>query len=412
MQSRGIRTLTKSSRRARQILVVVEVAMTMVLLISAGLLLRSYQKLGAVNIGFPVHGLVVAETPLSSRRYAGAARREAFVDAVLERVRSQPGVTAAGYVSHSPLSFPGGRQGIAVDGRPSPPPGQLPPMAVNRSISPGYLEALGVPLLRGRHIDARDGSTTPPVVVINDTAARTLWPGLDPVGQHIRLGGARPDTPAVEVIGVVGDVHQVGLAVPREPEVYLPIAQTIEGAAPFVWPRYLVVRTAGDGAQVASHLRALVAAVDGEQPVADIRRMDQIVDSSLDARSIQVSLVGGLSLLALVLSAIGLYGVLAYTVAQDAPEIGLRMALGASQSGVVAQLLSRAIVLTGAGILIGGVAAVPVTRLFASLLFGISATDPVAFTGVALLLLCVAIAATGAPARRATRVDPLVALRE
>jgi putative ABC transport system permease protein len=412
MQSRGVRTLTKSSRRARQILVVGEVAMTMVLLISAGLLLRSYQKLSAVNIGFPVHDLIVAETPLSSRRYARGARRDAFVGAVLQRVRSQPGVTAAGYVSHSPLSFPGGRQGIAIDGRPAPPPGQLPPMAINRSISPGYLQALGVPLLRGRHIDERDGAATPRIVVINETAARTLWPGGDPIGQRIRLGGARPDSPSIEVVGVVGDVHQVGLAVPHEPEVYLPIAQTVEGAGPFVWPRYLVVRTAGDGAGVASHLRAIVAAVDADQPVADIRHMDQIVDSSLDGRSMQLTLVGGLSLLALVLSAIGLYGVLAYTVAQDTPEIGLRMALGASRSGVVTQLLSRAVRLTGAGILIGGLAAIPITRLFASLLFGITATDPVAFAGVALLVLCVALAATGAPARRVTRVDPLIALRE
>jgi ABC-type antimicrobial peptide transport system permease subunit len=194
--------------------------------------------------------------------------------------------------------------------------------------------------------------------------------------------------------------------------VYLPIAQTVEGAGPFVWPRYLVVRTAGDGAGVASHLRAIVAAVDADQPVADIRHMDQIVDSSLDGRSMQLTLVGGLSLLALVLSAIGLYGVLAYTVAQDTPEIGLRMALGASRSGVVTQLLSRAVRLTGAGILIGGLAAIPITRLFASLLFGITATDPVAFAGVALLVLCVALAATGAPARRVTRVDPLIALRE
>jgi predicted permease len=266
-------------------------------------------------------------------------------------------------------------------------------------------------LLRGRHIDERDGAAAPAVVIINETMARTFWADADPVGQRIRFYGPLAAAPWLQIVGVVGDVRQIRLDLAPEPELYVPLAQIPAGAAPFVWPRYLVVRTNGDPSAIAADVRNAVATVDRNQPVANLRGMEDVVDQQLTGRSTQLTLISTFSLLSLLLAAVGLYGVLAYGVAQQAPEIGLRMALGATQTNVVGALLRRTMVLTGTGIVLGVAGAMMATRALSALLYEVSPTDPVAFVSVAVLLVAVAALASYAPARRATRIDPLLALR-
>jgi predicted permease len=420
----GARGFTRRERALRGSLVVTEVALTVVLLIAAALLLRSYATLSRVEMGFPRGGLLVAETPLAPARYGDSARRVQFVAAVLERIERTPGVVSAGYVNYLPLTFPGGRIGFLIEGRQLPPavtgfaaggpaqsqgarePRQL---AVNRAISPEYLATLGVPLLQGRHFDARDRVGAPMTAIINRTMAETFWAGEDPVGRRIFLGP--PGAPPIEIVGVVGDVRQIGLDRAPEPELYVPIAQMPDQAAPFVWPRHLVVRTSGDPAGAARAVREAVRAVDAGQPVANLRTMEDLIDAQLTGRSTQLTLIGTIALLALGLAAVGLYGVLAHAVARQAPEIGLRMALGATRSVVVGALLRRTFVLTGTGLAIGLASAALASRALSSLLYEVSPADPAAFAAVPVLLMLVAAAASWLPARRATRVDPLVALR-
>ena len=307
------------------------------------------------------------------------------------------------------MTFPGGRSGFAIEGRPAPTIEQRQ-IAVNRAASPGYLATLGVPLIRGRHIDERDGPTSPPVVVINQTMARTFGRNEDPVGQRIKFGGLDSPTPWMQIIGVVGDVREIGLDQGAEPELYVALDQIPAGAGPFVWARYLVVRTTGGTSLAMAEVRRVVAGVDPDQPVANLRTMNELLDAQLSGRSVQLTLVGAFSLLSLVLAAVGLYGVLSYGVAQQTSEIGLRMALGASRSSVMRALLRRTWILTGCGIVVGLIGATFAT-LLSTLLYDVSATDPAAFAMVATLLALVASAACIAPARRATQIDPLTALR-
>jgi predicted lysophospholipase L1 biosynthesis ABC-type transport system permease subunit len=241
--------------------------------------------------------------------------------------------------------------------------------------------------------------------------ARRFWGKEDPVGRRIRFGAETALTPWVTIVGVVGDLRQIGINLAPEPELYLPLDQIPAQAPPFVWPRYLVVRAAGEPVQTAALVRAAVAGVDADQPVANIRTMEDVIDGHLSERSTQITLIGTFALLALTLASVGLYGVLAHAVARQTPEIGLRMALGATRATVVGALARRTFVLTATGVLLGvGVAAV-VTPAFSSLLYEVSPTDPAAFVAVPVLLVIVAAVACWAPARRATKVDPLVALR-
>ena len=402
---------TRRERRVRGSLVVAEVTMTVVLLVAAALLLRSYAELTAVDIGFRAEGVLVAETPLSPAKYGDPSRRSAFTAQVVERLESLPGVRSAGFVNYLPLTFPGGRSAFLIEGRPAPAPDRPALMAVNRAVSARYLSTLGVPLLRGRHFDARDRADSTPSVIINATMARTYWGNEDAVGKRIRFYGPLSAAPWLTIVGVVGDVHQIRLDLDREPELYLPFDELRANAAPFVWPRHLVVRTSGDPSALAPLVRAAVAGVDADQPVASVRPMEQVIDEHLANRSTQLTLIGVFSIVALALAAIGLYGVLAHAVARQTAEIGVRMALGATRAGVIGPLVRRALVLTGAGVVLGAAAAAAVTRAFSALLFEVSPTDPLTFGAVALVLMGVAAIACWAPARRATRIDPLVALR-
>jgi predicted permease len=329
---------------------------------------------------------------------------------VLDRIEQQPGVVSAGYVNYLPMTFPGGRAGFAIEGRPAPRIEQRQ-VGVNRAISPGYLATLGVPLLRGRHIDERDRAGAPPVVVINETMATSFWGAENPVGQRIKFGSLDSPTPWLQIIGVVGDVRQIRLDLVPEPELYVALEQVPAGAGSFAWARYLVVRTAGATSATMADVRRVVAGVDPGQPVANLRTMESLVEAQLTGRGVQLTLVGAFSLLSLLLAAVGLYGVLSYGVAQQTSEIGLRMALGASRSSVMGGLLRHTLILTGAGIAVGLVGTAFATRALSTLLYEISPTDPAALATVAVLLAAVAAAACVAPVYRATRIDPLEALR-
>ena len=409
LRQAAMRGSTRRDRGIRNALVVAEVALTVVLLTAAGLLLRSYSQLSVVDIGFPAGGLLVGETPLSPLRYRGTPRRAQFVADVLQRFETLPGVESAGYVNYLPMTFPGGRNGFAIEGRPAPTPTQVPrQLAINRAITPDYLRTLGVPLRRGRYFDQRDGPDAPGVVIINDTMARTFWPDEDPIGRRIRFGGPPASW---TIVGIVGDVRQIELDLSPEPEMFVPLTQLPALTPPFIWPRHFVIRTAGDPLALTAAVRAAIASVDDDQPVANLQTMEQLVDGQLSDRGTQLALIGAFSILALVLASVGLYGVLSYAVTQQTPEIGLRMALGATRTSVVSTLVRRTCRLTFAGLVIGLAAASLVTRTFAVLLYEVSPTDPFAFAATAGVLIAVAAVACLAPARRATRIDPLVALR-
>ena len=404
---RAVGSHSARARRLRTALVVGEIALTVVLLAGAGLLLRSYRAVLAVDPGFDVEGLLVAGTVLPQARYPDPVGRDAFYRDVLERVRALPGVESAGYTNFAPLAVKGGASITLFEGRPAPAPGELGrTIASNRGVSAGYLEMLGVPLLRGRLIEPGDTRDAPGAAVINQTMAQRHWFDQDPLGQQFRMGAARDKL--FTVVGIVGDIRQSGLDVPASPEIYVPLDQV---AVPFMGPHNLVVRADGDPRARAAAVRRAVWDVDPDQPVSDVRAMSEILDAEVANRDLQLTLIGAFALLALVLAAVGLYGTLSYTVSQSTNEIGLRMALGAEQRTVVGAVVREALVTAAVGIGMGLVAAFALTRLIASFLYGVSPTDPWTAVAVAGLLLAVTVLAAFVPARRAAGVDPVTALR-
>jgi putative ABC transport system permease protein len=279
-------------------------------------------------------------------------------------------------------------------------------LSSNRGVSPGYLETLGVPLVSGRFIDARDSRNAPAVAVVNQTMARAFWPDADPLGRRFRIG-VGGDT-LFTVVGVVGDVKAVGLDVPTFPEVYMPLDQF---TFPFMWPQQLVVRASGDPLALANAVRRTIRDIDADQPVPSVRTMSEVIDLKLASRDTQLTLIGTFAVIALLLAAVGLYGTLSYSVSQSTNEIGLRMALGAKEGTVVGSVLRSALVSALLGIGIGLVAAYALTRTIASFLYEVSPTDPATAVAVAGMLLVVAALAAFVPARRAASVNPMTALR-
>jgi putative ABC transport system permease protein len=410
MRTGGTRGTT-ARNRLRNSLVVAELALTVVLVIAAGLLMRSYANVLAVNPGFDPRRLLVAETALPPSKYSDTNARAAFISRVTERVMAIPGVTAAGFANFPPFVFKGGRAGIAAEGEPPPPPQDLSrDMAIDRVASPGYFRALGVPILQGRDFDERDAGLGVPVAIVNRTLADRRWPKRDPIGRRIKFGNATAPGPWLTVVGVVGDVREIGLELPVEPEVYLPTNQG-SGVPPFLWPQYLVVRTAGDPRSVAATVRQAVWSVDPGQAVANIRTMDDIFDAELLNRNTHLTLVGAFALLAFVMASIGLYGVLSYTVAQRLPEIGVRVALGAARSTVVLETLRGAMGLTAVGIALGLGTAGAVSRALEAWLFGVSPLDAPTLAGTAALIAVMALLATVVPATRGASADPCRVLR-
>ena len=398
--------------RLRSALVIAELALTVVLLVAAGLLLRSYANVLAVDPGFNPRNLLVVETSLPPSKYQETGRRDAFYRRVVERVTAIPGVTAAGFANFPPLVFKGGRAFIGAEGEPPPAPGDAARfMALDRAVTPGYLPAIGVPLVRGRDFDARDAQSKLPVVIVNRTMADRRWPNRDPIGRRIKFGPANAPGLWLTVVGVVGDVRETALDGRVEPEVYLPSNQGGGFTPSFLWPQHLVVRTTGDPRGYAAAVRSAVWGVDAEQAAANIRTMDDIFDAELQNRNTQLTLVGAFAILAFVMASIGLYGVLAYSVAQRLRDIGVRVALGAGRATVVAETLRGALALAATGIALGLGVAVGVSRVLQTWLFEVGPLDASTFAATAALLAVMALLASAIPAARGASVDPVRVLR-
>ncbi|MDE3153878.1 MAG: ABC transporter permease [Acidobacteriota bacterium] len=388
-------------RRFRSTLVAVEIALAVVLLIGASLLLRSFARLLDVNPGFNASHVLAAEVPLPATRYGTATRQQAFIDALVQRTAALPGVLRAGATSVLPMSGSNYSRGFEIEGRPRALPDEESSVAW-RTVTPGYFATMGIPLVKGRAFEAQDGPDTLKVAIINTAMARRYWPNADPLGQHIRFGS---DGPWLTIVGIVGSVRFGGLDADEKIELYQPFQQ-----APLP-DMTLVARTAGDPLAISAALRAQVSSLDGNQPLGTVTTMEHLVGESAAPQRLNATLLAGFAGLALLLAAVGVYGVMAYLVAQRAHEIGVRIALGAAPADIVREVLGDGARLVGAGLLAGLVSAAFLSRLLSSLLFGVSPFDPATFALVPLVLALAALLACWFPTRRAVRVDPVVALR-
>ena len=395
-----------SGRFVRRLLVVSEVALAVVLLVGAGLLIRSFQRLRQVDIGFTTENRLTMKMVLPMPKYVKPDARRAFYDQTLQRVEAIPGVEAAGMITVLPLSFSGMNFSFSVEGRSSPSDLQLP-FALYRVVSPGYFRAMGITLQRGRLFDAHDAPDSQPAIVINQRLAEQYWPNQDPIGKRLKIGPVDSPNQWLTVVGLVNNVRQTGLYEQKH-EIYVPYAQE---RRVFMAPRDLVVSTKGDPASVISAVRQAVWSVDKDQPVSNVRTMDQVVSASISKERFQSLLLGLFAALALLLACVGLYGVISYAVVQRTHEIGVRMALGAKPVDVLRLVIRQGMGLTIIGLIVGVAAGSVVTRVLADMLYGVSTRDPFVFAGAPLLLLVVAFLACYIPARRATRIDPLIALR-
>jgi putative ABC transport system permease protein len=388
--------------RLRHLLMVTEVALAIVLLVGAGLLIRSFVNLLKVNPGYSPNNLLTLRVSLPDTRYEERGPREAFYREILERVSSLPGVDSVGAINHLPLtSFTLGGW-LRIPGRPQTPANERPgtPIGV---VTPDYFRAMSIPLRTGRTFTERDNGDSPRVVILSEALARELFPNEDSIGKQVWVPGPGKDTPTV--IGVVGDVRHEGLDQDVTPQVYVPYQQQPPGSMT------MVIRTTTDPLVLAAAVRNQVLAVDRSVPVYEVGTMEQRLARSVSPRRFNLLLLGAFAVLALALAALGVYGVISYLVTQRTHEIGIRMALGAQTSDVLRVLIAQGIASVALGVLLGLAAAWMLTRLMTSLLFGVTPTDTATFVSVSAVLIAVALLACYIPARRATKVDPLVALR-
>ena len=387
----------------RDTLVVGEMALAVLLLIAAGLMVRSFMRFQSARFGFDPEHVLTFTVNLPAQKYGDPVRVRSFLQQAEQKLQTLPGVQAAGMVSTLPLTGSGWTNSYTIVGRDIRPA----PHSYFAGVSQGYFTAMRIQLVRGRVISDNDGPGSPLVAVIDDRAAHQYFGDQNPVGQHISVGVPGDKNPQVrEIVGVVGAVkHSPGVAEDTKGQVYIPYTQLALPGTNFV------VRTTGDPAAIASAARSQIRDIDPEQPVYDLKTMEDIRSESMAQPRFSTVLLGIFGGLALVLAAVGIYGVLSYTVTQRTHEIGLRMALGATQASVLRLVLNRAMKLAAIGMAAGVVAALIATRALSSLLFHISRTDPVTYVGIAAILGFVALLASYLPARRATRVDPMVALR-
>jgi putative ABC transport system permease protein len=414
----GERTTGGSARgRLRDALVVAEVALALVLLVGAGLLIRTLHHLMNVQLGFNTEKILSVRVSLPDSKEYSAERTAALFEQLVARAQSLPGVRSAGTISHMPLRGFFSGMTLYRDDRPIPERGKLPG-ADQRTASPEYFRTMGVPLLRGRLFTPADGRVANFrrdavldwvkqnhfSVLISETMARQLWPGEDPIGKTFRPGLPEMGLPPVTIIGVVGDVRDYGADSLPTPTFYWSAYHSPQ------WAATLVVRTIAEPTGLVSDLRRLTADLDRSATLTDVATVEQLISDSLASRRLNMLLLAIFAGLALLLSAVGIYGVMAYAVNRRSHEIGIRIALGASRSDILRMVLRQAVLLGALGVLIGSAAALALTRLIASMLYGVEASDPLTFIAVALLLFAVAVGATYAPARRATRVSPLTAL--
>ncbi len=396
--------------RLRGVLVASEFALALVLLIGAGLMVRSFFALRSVDPGFRPDHVISMVVSVAGSPEADAGRREVFYRQLLDRVRALPGVAAAGGINHLPLAGDLWGWSFTIAGRPKPNPGEAPG-AVYRIIMPGYLETMRLPVLRGRGISPRDDSGAPAVVLINERAAARYWPGEDPIGKQVSFDGRV----WITIVGIVKNAKQGDWADEIDPEVYLPALQNhafLEDPGVHFAYLTLVVRTVGDPAALAPALKQTVWSFDRNLPVSEVLTMDRVVAEATAAPRFEMLLLGVFAAIALVLAAVGIYGVMSYSVARRTQEIGIRVSLGATRRDVLTMVVRQAMALVLMGAAVGLAGALMLARLMSGMLYGVRPADPLTFAAVALLLALVALAAAAIPALRATRIDPLVALRE
>jgi predicted permease len=391
--------------RIRGALVISEVALSLVLLIGAGLLINSFMRLRKVDPGFRADHLLTMNVVLPQQKYPDEARRAAFYTELLRRVEALPGVKSAAVSSQIPLTSQGDSVGVVFEGRPDPAPGQENIIAT-RVVSPRYFQTMGIQLLRGRPFGEQDRADAPAAAVISEAMARRYFPNEDPTGKRISPG--KPESPDdwVTIVGVVNDVHQFELDADPKPQMYLTYAQ-----AGFFAPRHLVVGTSVEPRTLASAVRDAVWGIDKDQPVSNVSTMEDVLSESIARQRFSMILLGVFAAVGLILAAVGLYGVMSYSVAQRRHEIGIRMALGAQSRDVLRLVVGQGLKLVFVGVAVGLVAALALTRVMASLLYGISSTDPATFAVISLVLVGAGVLASYVPARRATKVDPIIALR-
>jgi putative ABC transport system permease protein len=397
-------TSTRGQHRLRGALAIAETALALVLLVGAGLMLKSLYHLIQVSPGFQPARVLYMEMDLRSDQYSKDPAILNFWQQVLDRVRVIPGVQSAALGTVVPLTGNHRRSDITIEGLPIPAPGEFP-HPDRHTISSGYIATMGIPLLRGRNFSDADNETAPDVALVNSTLARRFFTDGDPIGKRFLWGQPGKDEKWITIVGVVADTRLYGLDNPARLEVYSPYRQRPSA------DMSLVVRSAVDPASLTSSIRAAVAAIDKDQPLFDIHTMQQLVDDSISTRRLTLVLLGIFSALALILAAIGIYGVMAYSVALRTQEIGIRMALGAQQKDVLRLVLGQGARIAFFGLAIGLATAAALARLLSTLLFSVSASDPFTFATVAALLVAVALLACYIPARRALRVDPIIALR-
>jgi predicted permease len=392
-------------QRMRAAFVIVEVALSVMLLVGAGLLVRSFQRLLSTNPGFrPEHVLTASVDLPPTESYSQNEKVASFYKQLMEKLRQTPGIAAAGGSTDLPL-LGGWTHAFTVEGY-RPPPGPELSLGNHSVIYGDYLQTMGIPLLRGRYFTELDGPKSTSVLIVSESLAKKYWPGQDPLGKRLKWGPPESTDPWLTVVGVVGDVKQGPLEIAADAHTYEPYAQL---GVPL--SLRIAVRGQGDPAGLAADVRAAVWSLDRQLALGSVRTMDQVISRSTESRRFSLVLLGAFAALALVLAAIGIYAVLAYSVARRTHEIGVRMALGARSGDVIRLVLGQGLRVTGIGILFGVAGALVLTRFLQSLLYEVRPTDPATFVGVLLLLVSVSVAASYLPARRAMKVDPMEALR-
>ncbi len=393
--SAGIR-----SAGLRNALVIGEFALALVLLIGAGLLMRTFLALNATNPGLVTEGVLTMSVSVPDEKYPNYSMWQRFYSPALERIQALPGVRAAGIISLLPLQAWGWNGSFSIEGRPQEEPGKQP-LAEFRQISPGYFRAMGIRILKGRALGPEDSSTSPHVILINDALAKRYFPGQDPLGQKINWSEWRT------IVGVVANTRQATLDREPMPELYFPAAQLSESISGMTF----VISTSVEPSSVTHAVTAAIQSVDPSQPVFGVKTMTEVVSDSLSNQRLYAWLLGVFSALALILASAGIYGVMSYLVTQRTQEFGLRMALGASTHNVLGMVLRQALLLIGTGLAIGLAGALGVMRVLTNFLFGVKPIDVPTFAAVSVVLTLVALLAAYLPALRATRVDPMEALR-
>jgi putative ABC transport system permease protein len=399
--------------RLRSFLVASEFALAFMLLVGAGLMIRSFSALQSVSPGFNPHNVLSMIVSVKGTKEAEPNRRALFYRSLVQQVQTLPGVVSAGAINHLPLAGDMWGLSFAIEGRPKPLPGELP-AAVYRIVMPGYFKTMRLPLQRGRAINAADDARMPGVVIINERAAREYWPGKDPIGKRISFNHVKNQPVWLTIIGIAANAKQSDWAAEPSPEAYLSALQNREflgGGESHTADITLVVRTAGTPSDMAAAVKHRVWSIDRNLPISDVLAMDRVVADATAPPRFEMMLLGIFAVVALVLAAVGIYGVISYSVSRRTREIGIRIALGAGRTDVLRMVARQAIAQALAGAAIGLAGALLISGLMTRMLYGVQPTDPITFGGVVVVLALAAMLAACIPARRATRIEPVVALR-